>query len=341
MAYTLTVHHGKEKHKLELAAGSSVGDAKVALFAVAGVAAADQRLLHKGKECGGDEARLLADLKVKPKDKMLLLLSQAAGERAASTAAAAKLTASRAAAKDALAAVTFGSSAGGSAAGLAAAAPPLPPASPSSFSEAAVGGGGAVAVDAAGGSAGAGDAFWVEVVQGKTKIRCELGAGMGPDEATVAEVKGIAARALGVPVSGLKLLGKGGKSPADGATLAEAKLGKCGSRLLAMLTRSGHAEKEAAAATVTLAEELEAVEGAVRSVLSKVRHRFITHTELTFKVTELDDAVSRAADRVEHTKAQSQAQLRQELGARVQKLQKDMREIRRFHMDGVHSASSS
>ena len=101
MAYTLTVHHGKEKHKLELAAGSSVGDVKVALFAVAGVAAADQRLLHKGKECGGDEARLLADLKVKPKDKMLLLLSQAAGERAASTAAAAKLTASRAAAKDA------------------------------------------------------------------------------------------------------------------------------------------------------------------------------------------------------------------------------------------------
>ena len=61
-SFLLTVHQGKEKHVLELAAGSSVGDVQRALNVTAGVLPADQRLLFKGKE--PNSASLLADLGV-------------------------------------------------------------------------------------------------------------------------------------------------------------------------------------------------------------------------------------------------------------------------------------
>ena len=333
-SFLLTVHQGKEKHVLELAAGSSVGDVQRALNVTAGVLPADQRLLFKGKE--PNSASLLADLGVKAKDKMMLLLSKGFHEGAASRAVEEKRRTDRAAAKEALEAVTGG---GGTAGAAVADAPQSPlghleaPETATAITTASPTAAAAAPANAAG------TPFWVEVVQGKTKIRCELGAGVGPDVGTVADIKGLAARALGVPVSGVKLLGKGGCAPADGATLTEAKLGRRGARLLAMLTRSGHAELEAQAATGTLAEQLETAEVAVRGVLSAVRHRFITHTELTFKVAELDDAVSRALDAVEHMHVDSVAAQKQELSARVEVLQRDMREIRRFHMEGVHSSS--
>ena len=190
----LTVIQGKDKHKIVVSENDTVASVRQAIHELLGVPVEVCRLIFKGKECSTTEASLAA-CGTKSGAKLMLLFKAEYHIDAAKAKANQKEQQERAEAAQVAEQMKE-----------AASAPPPPPpptAAAAAGDAAAAGGAGAV-------SAGDTDAFWVQVLRGKEKLRVEV-----PRDALFKAVKAALYVATRVPAKYHRLLVKG-KERADG-----------------------------------------------------------------------------------------------------------------------------
>jgi hypothetical protein len=173
-------------------------------------------------------------------------------------------------------------------------------------------------------------AFVVVVQHGKRKFQASMGS-----SSTFGDIKTRLAGTINVPSKQQKLLFKG-KQRENKEKLGDAGVKEKGSKMMLMFAEGWHIELEAKDDAESIRKEMDSAEEEVGKTLSKVRHRFIDHVELSLAVGKFDDLVYRLNDNVIHVKgaAEEKAALKQRAAALTAQLE----ELRRLHLEGIKAS---